>query len=114
MLSLVDQLLYKSPPVSVGALKFGRDNEPAVVSSYQQYMAESGHPVKVLHTGLHVHQTIGFLAASPDCQVIDPSSYPAHGLLDVKCTPSIAGRVEDQIGTKQLCLVRDSSGNARL
>ena len=65
-------------------------------------------------TGLHVHPTIGFLAASPDGIVTDKSSLAPTGLLEVKCMPSIDGPVEEQAGKKSLCLVKESSGSIHL
>ena len=114
MLSLVDQLLYTSPPVSVSSIKFGRDNEPLAVQLYEKLMTKNGHPVEVQQTGLHVHPTFSFLAASPDRLVVDKSMSPTDGLLEVKCMPSINGRVEDQIGAKQLYLVKDVNGSVHL
>ena len=81
---------------------------------YEKLMTKNGHPVEVQQTGLHVHPTFSFLAASPDRLVVDKSMSPTDGLLEVKCMPSINGRVEDQIGAKQLCLVKDVNGSVHL
>ena len=114
MLSLDDQLIYKSPPVTK-SIKFGKDNERVAVELYQSRMAGNGKLLVLKKkTGLHVHPTNGFLAASPDGIVTDkPSSAPID-LLEVKCMPSIDGQVEEQVGKKSLCLVKESSGYIHL
>ena len=108
MATLVDQLLYSAPPTTAGPLKFGQDNEPIAVSLYEEHMRSKGHLVDVQQTGLQIHQTIPFLAASPDRLVNDPSCEPSAGLLEVKCMPSISSQPESHVGKKKgFCLVED-------
>ena len=109
MFSLVRSLLYSAPPVATGPLKFGRDNEPVAVDLYCKFMSSKSSPVQISETGLHVHPSIGFLAASPDRCVHDLSTQPPEGLLEVKCMPSIDGAVEENAGKKGFCLVRDKN-----
>ena len=112
MLTLVDQLLYSAPPVTTGPLKFGRDNEPIAVEKYKEYMHEHGHLVEVEKTGLHIHPSVSFLAASPDRLVLDPSCQPSRGLLEVKCMPSINGAPSDYAGKEKFCL-RTAAGESQ-
>ena len=112
MLTLVDELLNSAPPVTTGPLKFGRDNEPIAVEKYKEYMHERGHLVEVEKTGLHIHPSVSFLAASPDRLVLDPSCQPSWGLLEVKCMPSINGAPSDHAGKERFCL-RTAAGESQ-
>ena len=57
---------------------------------------EQEDTVDVSSTGLHIHPTLGFLAASPDRLVTDTSD----GVLEVKYLVSINGQPDDAIRTK--------------
>lgn len=58
--------------------------------------------------------TAPFLA-SPDRLIVEEFAESEPGLLEVKCMPSIRGRVEDQVGKKSsLCLRRSPSGGIQL
>ena len=49
------------------AIQWGRENERKACHAYQEYMEENGYPdLKVSQTGFVVHETKGWLGASPD------------------------------------------------
>ena len=100
---VVDQLLYKAPPVAE-SLRLGRAKESDVVDKYVQTKREDECLVSVQETGLHVHVVHGFLAASPDRFVNDTSSEPSSGLLEVKYPVSVSGHPESGIISGKSCL----------
>ena len=107
MMSLVDQLLYKEPPVTVSALRQGRSMEPKIVEAYVAQKLKDECLVDVEETGLHIHPTIGYLAASPDQLVNDTSCEPGVGILEVKYLASVEGDPGLAIGRKSnYCLER--------
>ena len=113
--SLVDQLLYVDPPAAVSALQLGRSQEPTIVKKYVDKMESEDVLVEVSTTGLHVHPSIGFLAASPDRLVIDSSCEPSAGLLEAKYFVSVSGPPEDAIGKRaNYCLKKTADGSTHL
>ena len=49
-------------------------------------MEKNGHPnLKVTQAGFVVHETKGWLGASPNGWVMDPSYEPSNGMLEIKC-----------------------------
>ena len=55
MESLVEQLLYTEPPVTVSALHLGRTKDPVIVERYIALKEKDMCLVDVAGTGLHVH-----------------------------------------------------------
>lgn len=114
MSSLVKHLLYVEPPVTVSAIRLGRQKEPVIVEKYVATMQKEETLVAVYETGLHVHPTAGFLAASPDRLVEDYSCEPAQGVLEVKYLASVVGPPEDALAKPTICLEQLQNGTVHL
>ena len=84
---LLQSVIYPKPFLYLPkAIKWGRDNEEKARQKYVQYMENKGHKqLKVSPAGFVVHPQKGWLGASPDGWVIDPTSIPSHGILEIKC-----------------------------
>ena len=69
---------------------YGTANEEASRLAYVAYMQQNGHPqLQVTTVGLVISEHSPWLAASPDGRVLDPSSSPPDGLIELK-NPSTA------------------------
>ena len=77
-------MLYNHPPASLTALQIGREREPQATARYLQYQRADGALVTVEKCGLFVHPSGGYLAASPDRLVEDPSCSPSDGIMEIK------------------------------
>ena len=74
-------LLNKPPPI-----QWGIYNEKIACNLYVQHMREHGHlNLSVKECGFIISPHEGWLGASPDGRVYDPSSDQPNGLLEVKC-----------------------------
>ncbi|XP_072029099.1 uncharacterized protein [Amphiura filiformis] len=80
------------PPSHLPALKYGRLKEPEARESYKKSLSDGHINAGVEETGLHVHATYQYIAASPD-GLVSCSCTPScgAGLVEIKCPPSIAG-----------------------
>ena len=68
------------------SIKWGNDNEPCARAAYTQYMRSNGHANLVTRPcGFIVHPSMGWLGASPDAVVTDPSVELQHGIAEFKC-----------------------------
>ena len=66
-------------------MKEGLSKEPEIIQEFLNTMNEKGHKrIKVERSGLIVSTLHGFLAASPDGLVKDPSHEPPEGMLEMK------------------------------
>ena len=80
-------MLYPSPMINKPpAIKWGIENEKLARNLYVEHMRENGHEKLVAEDcgfiiGLHE----GWLGASPDGRVYDPSSYRPKGIVEIKC-----------------------------
>ena len=86
-LPLLYQCLYPKPMFDPlpAAIAWGRQNESVACRKYQEYMIEHGHKGLTTHPcGFIIHPTKGWLGASPDAQVIDPSCN-LTGIAEFKC-----------------------------
>ena len=86
-LPLLLQCLYPKPMFDPlpAALAWGRQNESVACRKYQEYMIEHGHKGHTTHPCCFIiHPTKGWLGASPDAQVVDPSCNLV-GIAEFKC-----------------------------
>ncbi|XP_049268020.1 uncharacterized protein LOC125756983 [Rhipicephalus sanguineus] len=89
---LVRDILYPRKKENLGPSDprlYGLRNEAVAVESYRTIMRLYDKDIEVYETGLHVHETYAFIAASPDRLVRDGAE---TGLLEVKCPASKAGQ----------------------
>ena len=74
-------MLHKPPPI-----KWGMQNEKLARNVYIQHMRQAGHSnLVVKDCGFVVCLSKGWLGASPDGQVHDPTLDSPNGLLEIKC-----------------------------
>ena len=67
-------------------MKWGIDNESRACEAYTTYMRANGHNgLKTRPSGFIIHPTMGWLGASPDAFVIDPSTTLSDGIAEFKC-----------------------------
>ena len=53
---------------------------------YTSHMRKNGHPDLCVHKcGIIIHSKLGWLGASPDGRVTDPSSQCVNGIVEFKC-----------------------------
>ena len=73
---LLKRCLYHKPlfdPLPA-VIAWGRQNEAIACRKYEGYMNENGHSgLTTQPCGFIIHQTMGWLGASPDARVLDPS-----------------------------------------
>ena len=86
-ISLLKQCLYPKlldpPPPPIA---WGRHNESRAISKYVSYMTTKlDSAVSVEKCGFIIHPTKGWLGASPDGRVKDPTSGQCDGIIEVKC-----------------------------
>jgi len=84
---LLKSVLYPTPMINKPApIKWGVENEKLARSVYVEYMNKQGHKgLLVEDCGFIVDQQEGYLGASPDGRVYDPSSDQPNGILEIKC-----------------------------
>ena len=67
-------------------IKWGIENESCACTAYTQFMRENGHEyLETILFGFIVHPILGWLGASPDAFVTDPSSLLCNGIAEFKC-----------------------------
>ena len=110
----VEALLY-SKFKGNQATQYGRDMEPVAREQYITYQQQNGYSgLTTIKTGLVVSLQTPWLAASPDDQVYDPTTFPPQGLAEYK-NPYAARLMTISEACKQLkgsfCLERyDNNG----
>ena len=76
--------------LSSPAINWGKKFEKTAQRAYVAAQRQQGHPGLFVSTsGLNIMVSHPYLAASTDGKVTDPSSEPAHGVLEIKCPYSI-------------------------
>ena len=85
--SLLKRCLYPKPlfdPLPA-AIAWGRQNESTACGKYEDYMNKNGHSgLTTIACGFIIHPTKGWLGASPDAKVNDPS-HELFGVAEFKC-----------------------------
>ena len=66
-------------------LKHGIENESRALKQYENYLVNSGHPVKTFPSGFVVNPAFPFLGCSPDGKVIDVTENRPYGIVEIKC-----------------------------
>lgn len=84
----------------IPAIRHGREHEQSALDAYKSWMADRGKVVHIRSCGVAVHTQFGFIGASPDGMVFDPSVQPRFGLVEIKC-PYTAFR--DSLTVQQAC-----------
>jgi hypothetical protein len=76
---------YKSEEMKQGEMKQGLQKEHEIAKLYESTMTSLAHKgISVEKCGLNISQSHGFLAATPDAHVLDPSVSVPNGLLEMK------------------------------
>ena len=87
-LSLLRHCLYPKPlrePLPQ-PIAWGRKYERTACRAYRDEMVCLGHSgLTTYPCGFLIHPTMGWLGASPDAKVFDPSFQPHNGIADFKC-----------------------------
>ena len=80
--SLYPKPLDPLPP----SIEWGIKNEQVACNYYRKYMINNGHSGLATNPcGFIVHPTMGWLGASPDAKVYDPSCIDCNGIAEFKC-----------------------------
>ena len=69
-------------------MAWGQQNEQVACNNYRRYtcMTNNGHfDLTTNPCGFIIHQTKGWLGASPDAKVYDPSCNDSNGIVEFKC-----------------------------
>ena len=67
-------------------IQWGKDNEQVACQMYTSHMRRNGHPDLCVHKcGFIIHSKLGWLGASPDGRVTDPSLQCVNGIVEFKC-----------------------------
>lgn len=85
--ALLRYCLYPKPMNHLPkSISWGIQNEPKARDSYVNYMNSHGHPgLFISKSGFIIHNEKGWLGASPDAWVSDPSVIHENGLAEFKC-----------------------------
>jgi len=91
-ISLLQNCLYPKPFIFVPKpIQWGRKHEYDACREYTKYMNANGHSGLTAHRcGFFVHSLKGWLGASPDAWIYDPSSTHPDGIAEFKCPYSKA------------------------
>ena len=97
--ALLHFVMYPKPMLHLPkAIQWGKDNEHKACQAYQKYMQNEGHTdLQVSPAGFIVDARKGWLGASPDGWVVDPSYVPSNGILEIKCPYSMAEKSPEEI-----------------
>ena len=105
-IQLLRYCIYPKPMLSLPKpIAWGRDNESKACLAYVQQMQMDGHSdLRVKKAGFVVHPKKGWLGASPDAWVTDPSVHSKHGIAEFKCPYAKANvTVEEACEDKGFC-----------
>ena len=80
----VQEILQYKQQCQTSKMKEGLRREKQIINEYISLQKQKGKDIQVVPSGLIVSATHGFLAASPDEIVTDPSEIPSEGLVEVK------------------------------
>ena len=87
--SLLIDVLYPKrmdPNKLPAPIKWGIDNECHACEAYVAHMQKNGHEkITTRPCGFIIHPTMGWLGASPDSFVADPSNILSDGIAEFKC-----------------------------
>ena len=82
---IIKEVLNYNEQVQAKAMREGIENEELIITQYKDKMQKGGHAgLEVNSCGFFVSKTPGFLGASPDGLVTDPSSENPSGLVEAK------------------------------
>ena len=88
--SLLQRIIYQKPFIFTPApIQWGIDHEITARRKYTAFMHESHSNLTVEDCGFFIHPQEGWIGASPDGVVHDPSHNPPHGILEIKCPYSM-------------------------
>ena len=92
---LLQSVIYPKPMLHVPkTIEWGRSNEKKACESYKKYMESNGHSdLRTIKAGFVVHPEKGWLGASPDAYVFDPSVDDPTGIAEFKCPFTMADKV---------------------
>ena len=84
---LLQSILYHKPFTSIPVdIQWGIDNEPDAHRAYIEFMHVNHHlNLTVEDISFIVHPQEGWIGASPDGKVVDPTSDFSNGILEIKC-----------------------------
>lgn len=83
---LLKSVLYSKPLSYLPAIDWGVKHESSACAAYVAYMVSIGHNNLSTQTcGFIIHPEMGWLGASPDALVFDPSSTLTRGIAEFKC-----------------------------
>ena len=80
----VQEILQYKQQCQTSKMKEGLRREKEIINEYISLQKQKGKDIQVVRSGLIVSATHGFLVASPDGIVTDPSEIPSEGLVEVK------------------------------
>lgn len=88
--ALLISILYPKPTLNTTnlplPLKWGIENESNALRKYVQFMRSEGHTNLITEPcGFVIHPTQGWLGASPDAVIMDPTVEDKYGILEIKC-----------------------------
>ena len=87
--SLLHPSIGRNPP---DPIKWGLHHEDIACEVYRTFCVESGKTTLTIHrAGIFIDLTHGWLAASPDHLVIDPSCDNPNGICEIKCPYTARG-----------------------
>ena len=111
---LAMDMLYVKPPVGLTALQVGREREPQAAAKYVKKKRSDGELVEIAKSGLVVHPTLGVLAASPDRLVLDPSSTPSDGIMEIKVLTKATVSPEEYAKSGKCLYLKVKDGRVQL
>ena len=85
--ALLTGILYPKPLLHLPkAMAWGTKHESSACAAYVKYMQSNGHEnLTTSECGFTIHPTMGWIGASPDALVTDPSFVLPNGIAEFKC-----------------------------
>ena len=107
--NLVKTLLYSSFKGNT-ATRYGHEQEQATRNAYLTVKQKSSPNIAVTDSGLVIHPTHNWLAASPDNLVYDPTSADPHGIVEYKNPYKFRSSTLVKVATetKNFCLANNN------
>ena len=107
----IQDVLKLNTPYQSESMKAGLEMEDKIVKEYTELMQQKGHAgITVTKCGFFVSKEHGFLGASPDGLVSDPSSVDSRGLIEVKFIQVTEHEsLSKSVLKKRICVKKDDA-----
>lgn len=105
----VQEILHYNTPYQSQSMKQGLEQETSILENYKKMMHEKGNiGLDITQCGFFVSKDHGFLGASPDALVDDPSIADTKGLVEIKYVQMNEDEsLHDALLRKRVCVIKN-------